>query len=765
MPTLKTSLRSAALFLSLLGAVAPVRAQTAAPDAIEQARQHLIQEWRDFFGQPHDKALNLAAVPEAERPEPQRAAVAAAATVSFQQPEELWSSDGVLTGTLVGIKAANRIGDDLVYLRSYNGKLVGPTLRAKPGDKLRITLRNDFKPEAEHPGEMNTLHAFNVMNLHTHGLNVSPSGISDNVLLDVSPQSSQEYVIEIPRNHPSGTFWYHTHRHGSTAAQVSSGMAGALIIAGGMDDVPEIAQARERILVFQQIAYYNQGLRYGVIEPEFEDKIFPPGSWEKLGRFTTINGIKLPVFRVRPGSVERWRMIHAGIRESLKLRLERTPGASTAIPATIALNEIAVDGLSLGKVSSEQMIEMWPGYRSDVLVKFPDIPAGDYLLVDDAAPADQSLNGIEETRKYIARIIVEGAPQPMALPKDAQLAKFRLPSISPYTPNMGQQSATYGVYVNKDASGKVTSVTFNVDGKPFSMDRARSLTLGGVDDWTLMTRNKGIPSNAPSHPHHIHVNPFEVYSIKDDKGVEHLKAPVWRDTIILHEGWTVKARSRYETFTGLFVQHCHILDHEDSGMMELVEINHPDGAKKKTAALDTLGNPSWRTAQPFAAPAWELADATGAPHRLAEFRGKPTVLFFFKGQGCLHCVEQVALFRSQVEKFRELGAEVVGVTTDSVSDLETALKLAPTPFLLVSDAARSVFRSYGCMQQDEALHGTFVLDASGAVRWKTIGESPFMAVDNLVGEIARLTAERAETRASKTASAGGAVSAASTLAP
>jgi peroxiredoxin len=259
-----------------------------------------------------------------------------------------------------------------------------------------------------------------------------------------------------------------------------------------------------------------------------------------------------------------------------------------------------------------------------------------------------------------------------------------------------------------------------------------------VDEWTLRTRNRGIAVNPPSHPHHIHVNPFEVYSITDDKGVEQLKEPVWRDTIITHEGWTVKARTRYETFTGLFVQHCHILDHEDQGMMELVEIKHPAGAARNAVTLDTTGNPSLRVKQPFAAPGWELPDAAGRTRRLAEFRGRPTVLFFFKGHGCLHCTQQVALFGQQIEKFRAVGANVIGVTTDAADVLAQAVKNAPTPLLLVSDAALRAFRDYGCTQQDQALHGTFVLDETGAVQWKTIGESPFLAIDVALAEVARL---------------------------
>jgi FtsP/CotA-like multicopper oxidase with cupredoxin domain/peroxiredoxin len=713
-----------------------------------QAQTDLRQRWSDFLARPKTGVIELAATP-AEATEPERSALAASTTVSYQQPEEVWSVDGRLSVTLVGMMAHNRIGEDPVYLRTYNGKLVGPTLRAKPGDTIHVTLRNDFPTEVDRPGEMNTLHAFNTMNLHTHGLHVSPSGISDNVLLEVPPQSTQDYEIVIPRDHPCGTFWYHTHRHGSTAAQVSSGMAGAIIISGGMDNVPEIAKARERVMLFQQIAYLYKNcfpdkdkdgkpiqvcydLPEGVIEQKYENRIFPPGSWAALGRFTTINGVRLPVFRVRPGSVERWRMVHAGIRESLRLKLERTPGADPSTPASIALNEIAVDGLPLGKVAPQQTIELWPGYRSDVLVQFPNIPHGDYLLVDEASPADESLDGIAEKRKYVGRIIVEGDPEPMTLPRNQQLAQYRLPSIPP-TRDADQQTVVYGI-ISKDG---VT--TFNVNGRPFNMDRARELTLGGVVEWTLKSENiiNG-EMRAISHPHHIHVNPFEVYSIVDDKGVEHLKEPVWRDTIIVHGGWTIKARSRNEVFTGLFVQHCHILDHEDQGMMELVEIKARAGSPEGLSWWKGSENPSLRVAQPYAAAGWSLPDAAGQSHHLSDFRGRPTVLFFVKGQGCVHCQAQVGLFQRQIETFRRLGVNVVGVTTDSVPDLAAAVHGAPLPFLMVSDAQTKVFRRYGCFGTDEALHGTFVLDADGRVCWQSVGDEPFLAVDTVVAELARL---------------------------
>jgi FtsP/CotA-like multicopper oxidase with cupredoxin domain len=139
---------------------------------------------------------------------------------------------------------------DLVKLRSYNGTLlqppenendwktapllVGPTIRLNPSETVRITLINKLPDDAcVAPQDTHNIpNCFNVTNLHGHGLHVSPVGNGDNVLLEIGPGQSFQYEYNIAADHPAGTYWYHAHRHGSTALQVSSGMAGALVING-----------------------------------------------------------------------------------------------------------------------------------------------------------------------------------------------------------------------------------------------------------------------------------------------------------------------------------------------------------------------------------------------------------------------------------------------------------------------------------------------------------------------------------------------------
>jgi len=122
--------------------------------------------------------------------------------------------------------------NDLVHLRSYNGSLIAPTISVYPSQTVRIRLHNQLpaESEADCPKPEARIHTvpscLNTTNLHFHGLHVSPAGNSDNVLLQIAPGQSFGYEVNIPADHPAGTFWYHFHRHGSTALQVASGMEG-----------------------------------------------------------------------------------------------------------------------------------------------------------------------------------------------------------------------------------------------------------------------------------------------------------------------------------------------------------------------------------------------------------------------------------------------------------------------------------------------------------------------------------------------------------
>ena len=510
---------------------------------------------------------------------------------SFANPQLIKSENGALQTTLTVAYGDRQIADCQVHLRSYNGQLVGPTLRVKPGDTINLKLINDLPPDpnlpaapspiAESPDgceyelaqhSSNVPHNFNVTNFHTHGFHVDPGNCSDNVLRVMNPRRTvadpaPEYTVKItvPPDHPAGTFWYHAHLHGATALQVSSGMAGALIVEGGLDDVPEIAAATDQIFVLQQIAYDQEG------KVENYDE-FKPERWGESQRRITINGQIVPVIEMRPGEVQRWRFIHAGVRERIDVELRNN---RTRRP--LKLQEIAVDGIALGKLDGWETIELEPGYRSDVLVKAENLLPGQtsqqYDLIDSPSSRKESLLNKGEAGSILARVIVKGENLDMPLPSDRQIAMVKAENAPPDI--LDQELKTLeptqlaAFSISKVASNP-DQFKFAVNDHAFDPKEERKLNLNQAEVWRLSTNSTQVGKKRllDKHPFHIHVNSFQYDRQDPHKQTER----IWRDTLMVVADQPQTIRTRYTDFSGKFVLHCHILDHEDQGMMQAVEI-------------------------------------------------------------------------------------------------------------------------------------------------------------------------------------------------
>jgi L-ascorbate oxidase len=585
---------------------------------------------------------------------------------------------------------------DKVRLRSYigasvdpNRPYVAPTIEVQPGDTVRVMLNNKLKADSsciENGRDSDKPHCFNGTNLHSHGLWVSPTGNSDNVLLSINPGVDFEYEYNIPPDHPAGTFWYHPHRHGSTALQVSSGMAGALIVRGDRPPTPDAngdidtllknrdgTPLAERVLVLQQIQYaclddkgnikVQKNSKGEVIawvcDPDdvgviefYEDANhngFGPGSWGGSGRYTSINGQVLPTFRAKAGAIERWRLIHAGVRDTIQLQFFKLKAGTAPINAlTAAASEsfiadnctgdplpyqlIAADGLTMEAAQQVTITTLQPGYRNDAMVVFPE--AVKYCVVNAFVSAASSVSreavpprllGVVEVvpgtpvpniRNYVVDSLVAAAER--AMPPNVRAAVvsdlkngFRLRRFVPH-PDIADSEVKgrqYLTFFIDTSTGKfeVSSDPFDqpFDPKPYDPNRVdRVLKLNSADEWQLQSR-------FVSHPFHIHVNPFQIVKILDPNG-KAVSAPgavddagggppdpqypglkgVWKDTLwvkSLIPGpkdhpisypnglYTVVVRTRYERYIGEYVLHCHILDHEDQGMMQNVRVDLPDG--------------------------------------------------------------------------------------------------------------------------------------------------------------------------------------------
>ncbi|MEL6501964.1 MAG: multicopper oxidase family protein, partial [Cyanobacteria bacterium J06623_1] len=418
----------------------------------------------------------------------------------------------------------------------------------------------------------NVPHNFNITNFHTHGLHVDPGTCSDNVLRVMNPrrtaaEAAPEYMVKIavPPDHPAGTFWYHAHLHGATALQVSSGMAGALIIEGGLDNIPEIAAAEDRVFVLQQIAYDQQG------KIENYDE-FKPEKWGESQRRIMINGQIVPVIEMRPGEVQRWRFIHAGVRERIDVELRNNRDRKP-----LKLHEIAVDGIALGKLDSWETVELEPGYRSDVLVKAENLLPGQtsqqYDLIDSPCSRKESLLNKGEAGSILARVIVRGESLDMPLPSDRQIAMVKAEDAPPdildseLKTTEPTQLAAFSI---RQVASAPDLFKFAVNDHAFNPEEERKLKLNQAEIWRISTDSTrvGKARILDKHPFHIHVNSFQY----DRQDPNRQPERIWRDTLMVVADEPQTIRTRYTDFSGKFVLHCHILDHEDQGMMQAVEI-------------------------------------------------------------------------------------------------------------------------------------------------------------------------------------------------
>jgi FtsP/CotA-like multicopper oxidase with cupredoxin domain len=331
------------------------------------------------------------------------------------------------------------LSDDKVELRSFIGSgakpgdFVAPTIRVAPGQRLAIEIDNKLEPCTD---KQRADHAcFNDTNLHTHGLWVSPSGNSDNVLISIPPGDHFQYEYDIPADHPAGTFWYHPHAHGAGFVQVGSGMAGGLIVTGNRlptatspGDIDVLLKDErgqpfpERVMVFQQIEYGCLDDK-GKIEGKWNENNEPvrpltcsPGKigrienfdtdwgWRFTGRYTGINGKVQPrLGDLKTGGFERWRLINAGTGEGMRMRIYRLDPAAPPLRSVKAeeqiawreryctgqalpMWEIALDGLTRSTIRKTDEAVLFAGERKDLLVRLPE--PGTYCIVNNTARND-----------------------------------------------------------------------------------------------------------------------------------------------------------------------------------------------------------------------------------------------------------------------------------------------------------------------------------------------------------------------------------------
>lgn len=457
-------------------------------------------------------------------------------------PAELHSANGRLQASLYMSVSDQTLPSGPAALRIFNDSLPGPTLRLKPGDTLELAFENRMPPNPDRSDiTVNVPNRFNTTNLHYHGFHVSPRGNSDNVYLEIEPGQRFNYVVRLPQDHPAGNYWYHPHRHGSVSAQVASGAAGMAIIGGALDDMPEIAAMAERIMVLQAPVPGLDGLLTD------EEPIWPLTA----ERDFLINGQFRPRIYIREGEVQHWRLLHAGDAQFLPLRAEG-----------LELHEIGRDGNPLPEARQTDHIDLAPGNRSNLLVK--GVELGHYTLRRPAF--SQGIQPLPEI--ILADIFVIAADDPRIAPDSPfgrDIPRGPLPENDILVDIEDDEVTGHRTFVLgvSEVKGYFHDTVFTINDRPFDPGRDDVVTrLGAVEEWTLVN------TTPFPHPLHIHVNPFQLIEVNGEPVPE----KPWMDTVPVPAAGSVKFRTRFLDFPGRFVMHCHILPHEDTGMMINVNI-------------------------------------------------------------------------------------------------------------------------------------------------------------------------------------------------
>lgn len=462
-------------------------------------------------------------------------------TASAPGPARYVSQDGLLSLSLNARYSQVSLAGRTATLFNYNGRIPGPRLEVKPGDTVRIHFTNQLPDPT---------------NLHYHGLHVTPEGSGDNVFLDIPPGETFTYEFTIPADHPAGTFWYHPHRHGLVAEQVFGGLAGLLIVRGELDQIPEIQAAQEAVLVLKDFALQDNG------------GIRPPTRMEQMmqgreGELITVNGQVNPNFSIAEGGLLRLRLLNASTSRFYRLALEDHP-----------LYLIATDGGAVGEPVELRELLLSPGERAEVLVR-GERPPGQYRLLNlpynrggmGMMGGMMNGNGMGMMRggmrgqqrrssasQLLATLSYRGQVESLPLPR--QLIPV---ATLPEPQTTRRFTLSHGM-----APGR--GMAFTINGKTFNHERTDTqVRLNTVEDWEIANTGRMM---AFDHPFHLHVNPFQV--ISRNGRPEPYRA--WKDTILIPKGETVRIRIPFKDFSGKTVYHCHILDHEDLGMMGVVEM-------------------------------------------------------------------------------------------------------------------------------------------------------------------------------------------------
>jgi FtsP/CotA-like multicopper oxidase with cupredoxin domain len=399
---------------------------------------------------------------------------------------------------------------------AYNGHIPGPTLELQEGDKVIIHFQNKLNEPTT---------------VHWHGLHI-PADQDGSPFHPVMPGEKHDYVFTIAPG-TAGTYWYHPHPDMRSGYQVGKGLYGGIIIRAPDDPLPRTIT--DKLIVLSD----NRFLADGSVD--FPEMRSPQGIIDeengREGNVLFVNGEVLPTIKIRPGEVQRWRIVNAAASRVYRLAIQGNP-----------FLHIGSDGGLFEKPVEENEIILANSERVEVLVRGTGAPGSVSLLetlpYDRYAPQTRPA----DWKKPLPLLRLEYTSDPPARP-------IAIPAKLRYIPPLDTMKAT--------ATHVITLSQGLINGKMMDMKRVDvTAPLNGIEIWEIENLV------GMDHPFHLHGFQFQVL---DRNGVPEPYRR-WKDTVNVPKHETVRFIVRYDDNPGLWMFHCHILDHEDHGMMGVLQV-------------------------------------------------------------------------------------------------------------------------------------------------------------------------------------------------
>ncbi|HEV2701434.1 MAG TPA: multicopper oxidase domain-containing protein [Steroidobacteraceae bacterium] len=538
-----------------------------------------------------------------------------AAGGAVPQPENLTSHGGELYLDLT-VRNVREPDGSVRYCYVLPDGAESPTLRAKPGDLVVIELHNelrDFSDEvhanlAAHvhrhaitvpargadpctSGAMTAVSA----NLHFHGMSLPPLCHQDEVLnTSVQPHQSFEYRFRIPLHEPPGLYWYHPHIHGFSAQQVSGGLSGALIVEGIERDSPDVRGLAEQVLVIRdQNLLEPDAVTAGSSAPALVDRegdVLNTGTGQgKPAKDLSVNFVPVPypnyppaTITLRPGERQLWRVLNASSLTYLNLAatFRRGPKFRAEWLGVVAIDGVplSADGGPLHGIQWRDSIALPPGARAEFILTGPPAGVAAALITRGV---DTGPEGENDPNRPLLNIVsrTDAPAAPSVLPTATEAAP------APLRPWLGtvKPSRVRKLYFSEDPVDPAhpeAPVHFylTVEGQtPAAFDPSQSqpniiVHQGDVEDWIIENRSSEV------HAFHIHQLHFQVVqwlgtTINEPLLRDTVNVPFYEKTMKVYPSVRLRMDFRDPDIIGTFVYHCHLLDHEDQGMMGTIRVD------------------------------------------------------------------------------------------------------------------------------------------------------------------------------------------------